>query len=185
MLSSQRPARPEPYRGAPGRDTPRRAAWYNPELRIGEAERAEVADRLASHYSEGRLDDAEFGERLDQAMTAKTAAELGGLLADLPQTAPSPVPVPVADGSRRHQRRMLRVQYERERERLRHERREHRQAARQPLWHLLRLVLLLGALIAVAATFAHTMMHSVAGWVVLGLVAIAWIGFHGRGYRGR
>lgn len=193
MLSSQTPARqaaPGPGRGAPrrdtsGRDRPRRDTWFDPELRIGDAERAEVADRLAAHYSEGRLDDGEFSDRLDQAMTAKTAAELGGLLADLPQTEPSPVPVPVPLGGRRHQRRMLRVQYDRERERLRHERREHRQVARQPLWHLLRLVLLLGAVIAVAAVFAHTLMHSVDGWVVLGLVALIWIGYHRRGHRGR
>jgi hypothetical protein len=53
-------------------------------MRISDAERAEVADLLSAHYSDGRLDQAEFNQRLDQAMHAKTYAELGGLLADLP-----------------------------------------------------------------------------------------------------
>lgn len=183
MPNSQHPARS----AAPGSysDRQRRDAWYDPDVRVGDAERAAIADQLARHYSEGRLDDAEFSERLDRAMAAKTAADLGELLADLPRTEPAPVPVPVRAGDRRHQRRMLQIQFERERERLRHERREHRRVARQPLWHLIRLALLLGALIAVAAVFAHTLTHSVGAWVVVGLVVVAWIGYQRRGYRGR
>jgi hypothetical protein len=53
-------------------------------LRVSDAERAEVADRLSKHYADGRLDQAEFAERLDQAMAAKTQADLGGLFVDLP-----------------------------------------------------------------------------------------------------
>jgi hypothetical protein len=53
-------------------------------MRISDAERAEVADRLSKHYSDGRLDQAEFNERLDRAMKAKTRADLSGLFADLP-----------------------------------------------------------------------------------------------------
>jgi hypothetical protein len=53
-------------------------------MRISDAERAEVADRLSKHYSDGRLDQAEFNERLDRAMKAKTRADLNGLFADLP-----------------------------------------------------------------------------------------------------
>jgi hypothetical protein len=56
----------------------------DPQMRISDAERAEVADRLSKHYSDGRLDQAEFNERLDRAMKAKTRADLSGLFADLP-----------------------------------------------------------------------------------------------------
>ena len=58
----------------------------NPQMRISDADRAEVADRLSKHYSDGRLDQAEFNERLDRAMKAKTQADLNGLFADLPPT---------------------------------------------------------------------------------------------------
>ena len=58
----------------------------NPQMRISDADRAEVADRLSKHYSDGRLDQAEFNERLDRAMNAKTQADLNGLFADLPAT---------------------------------------------------------------------------------------------------
>lgn len=58
----------------------------NPQMRIADADRAEVADRLSKHYSDGRLDQAEFNERLDRAMNAKTQADLNGLFADLPAT---------------------------------------------------------------------------------------------------
>ena len=58
----------------------------DPNMRISDAERTEVADRLSKHYSDGRLDQAEFNERLDRAMNAKTQADLNGLFADLPAT---------------------------------------------------------------------------------------------------
>jgi len=56
----------------------------DPSLRVGDAERNEVAEALSQHFSDGRLDQAELKERLDQAMTAKTGADLTGLLSDLP-----------------------------------------------------------------------------------------------------
>jgi hypothetical protein len=56
----------------------------DPQLRISDAERAEVADRLSKHYGDGRLDQAEFNERLDRAMKAKTQSDLNGLFTDLP-----------------------------------------------------------------------------------------------------
>ncbi len=62
----------------------RRASSVDPQLRVSDAERADVADRLSKHYSDGRLDQAEFNERLDQAMKAKTRSDLNGLFADLP-----------------------------------------------------------------------------------------------------
>ena len=60
------------------------------ELRVSDAERADVADRLSKHYGDGRLDQAEFNERLDRAMSATTRSDLSGLLADLPGTEPPP-----------------------------------------------------------------------------------------------
>ncbi len=79
----------------------RRASYAN--MRISDAERAEVADLLSSHYSDGRLDQAEFNQRLDQAMHAKTYADLSGLLADLPPTDAAPP----AEIARQHSGRSL------------------------------------------------------------------------------
>lgn len=63
--------------------------FVDPQMRISDADRADVADRLSQHYSDGRLDQPEFNERLDRAMKAKTQADLTGLFTDLP-----PVDVP-------------------------------------------------------------------------------------------
>src|SRR5271169_5059266 len=113
----------------PGASAPRRSDWQQANVRIGDVERTDVADRLAKHFSDGRLDEAEFGDRLDRAMRAKTMADLTGLLTDLPETEPVP-PLPEPGRGRRHQRRMLRLQLERERQRLKHERRAYRHAER-------------------------------------------------------
>jgi hypothetical protein len=59
-------------------------------LRVSDADRQAVADELAKHYGEGRLDKAEFDERVSQAMSAKTRGDLNGLFDDLPDlTAPA------------------------------------------------------------------------------------------------
>ena len=66
-------------------DSPRnRACYANPAMRVSDAERAEVADRLSQHFGDGRLDQEEFDRRLHQAMSAVTQADLAGLFADLP-----------------------------------------------------------------------------------------------------
>ena len=59
-------------------------------MRVSDAERAEVADQLAQHYGDGRLDQAELDDRLGRAMSAKTHADLSGLTADLPPVGPRP-----------------------------------------------------------------------------------------------
>jgi len=56
------------------------------QLRVSDAERQAVTDRLAGHFADGRLDHAEFDERVGRAMSAKTRADLSGLFADLPDT---------------------------------------------------------------------------------------------------
>jgi hypothetical protein len=63
-------------------------------LRVSDAERDAVAAELGEHLKEGRLDTAEFDERVGQAVTAKTRSDLDRLLADLPR--PEPVPPPAA-----------------------------------------------------------------------------------------
>ncbi len=61
-------------------------------LRVSDAERETAADRLAEHFAAGRLDLAEFYDRVGRAMSAKTGADLSGLFADLPETGAPAVP---------------------------------------------------------------------------------------------
>ncbi len=63
-------------------------------MRASDAERNAVADKLSRHFGDGRLDQAEFKERLDTAMSATTRAELGGLFHDLPRLSEEPPPPP-------------------------------------------------------------------------------------------
>jgi hypothetical protein len=62
----------------------RRAGRADAHLRASDAERNEVAERLARHFADGRLDQAEYRARLDRAMGATTRGDLGGLFDDLP-----------------------------------------------------------------------------------------------------
>ena len=78
-------------------------------LRISDAERADVADLLSKHYGDGRLDQSEFNQRLDQAMKAKTYADLDGILTDLPRTDAEASEAPKATARRRHEHRHLRA----------------------------------------------------------------------------
>src|SRR5215471_7153623 len=72
--------------------------FTDPQMRISDADRADVADRLSKHYSDGRLDQAEFNERLDRAMKAKTQADLAGLFTDLPAIGGAPNTAPQPGG---------------------------------------------------------------------------------------
>ena len=157
----------------------RRASWPAADMRVGDAERAEIADRLARHFSDGRLDEAEFSERLDRAMRAKTKADLSGLLADLPGDESEPAP----PAGRRHQRKMLKAQLERERLHLRHEQRAHRRAERELRWRTLRWIPLLIAVIVGAIIIAHTLAHSIAAWLVIGLITFLWLRRNAAGSR--
>ena len=62
----------------PRGSTPRRRdrSTADASMRVSDAERSDVADRLAQHYGDGRLDQAELDERLSRAMSAKTQADL-------------------------------------------------------------------------------------------------------------
>jgi GntR family transcriptional regulator len=69
-------------------------------LRVSDAERETAAGLLAEYFAAGRLDQAEFDERVGRAMSAKTRADLTGLFADLPETGTAAVPeLPRSAGS--------------------------------------------------------------------------------------
>ncbi len=86
--------------------------WYTPysdqHMRVSDAERQAVADRLAEHFSAGRLDQAEFDERVGRAMGAKTRADLDGLFDDLPGTG-APAAATTGQPRRRHRHPVLLV----------------------------------------------------------------------------
>ena len=56
-------------------------------IRIGTAEREQAVKALGEHFSQGRLEPAEFEERMTAAYAARTAAELDRLFDDLPSPA--------------------------------------------------------------------------------------------------
>ena len=78
-------------------------------MRVSDAERQAVADRLAEHFSSGRLDQAEFDERVGKAMSAKTRADLNGLFDDLPETGAPAAMDPTGQPSRRRRHPILLV----------------------------------------------------------------------------
>jgi hypothetical protein len=128
-------------------------------MRVSDAERAEVADRLSKHYSDGRLDEAEFNERIDQAMRAKTHADLGGLLSDLPASEPAETPKSAkASGTAAPVPRP------------RPARRNHR---------FLELVLII--LVAVIAW--NVLVHSFIPWLLIGVIAVLWLLYGPRRHR--
>jgi len=62
-----------------------RIAGRNPDLRAGDEDREQIAERLRTSHAEGRLDLAEFQQRLERCYEAKTIGELDELVVDLPQ----------------------------------------------------------------------------------------------------
>jgi Domain of unknown function (DUF1707) len=65
---------------------------YNPagsprdrSFRVGDKERDAVSEILRRAHVEGRLDEDEFQSRLERCLTAKTYADLDGLIADFPR----------------------------------------------------------------------------------------------------
>jgi Domain of unknown function (DUF1707) len=169
--------------GSPQQTGPalRRAGWPGSQMRVGDAERMAIADRLAKHFVDGRLDETEFDARLDRAMRATTMADLTGLLADLPDDEPAQPQSPTA--TQRHQRKMLRAQLERERLHLRHERRRQRQAARRHGVRSLSWVLVFVAAVIGLIIVVHTLTHSLGVWLLLGLIAFLWLRRDGGRYR--
>ncbi len=68
----------------------------NPAIRASDRERDAATHRLQEAFAEGRLDDTEFDTRMRSALSARTRADLDGLLADLPQASPAASPPAVA-----------------------------------------------------------------------------------------
>lgn len=68
---------PEPARARDEQDR-------RPEIRIGDREREQAVTHLGVAFGEGRLDVAEYDERVAAAYGAKTASDLLHLTADLP-----------------------------------------------------------------------------------------------------
>ena len=60
-----------------------------PEIRASDRERDAATHQLQAAFAEGRLDDAEFDERMRAALTARTRGQLEQLLTDLPDSLPS------------------------------------------------------------------------------------------------
>ncbi|MFF9360641.1 DUF1707 SHOCT-like domain-containing protein [Streptomyces griseoluteus] len=82
----------------------RRSPGPVPDLRASDADRERVAEILRDGLAEGRLDMAEFEERLESAYRARTYGELAPLTSDLPAAPTAAAPVsfskrPVDDGS--------------------------------------------------------------------------------------
>jgi hypothetical protein len=76
----------------------REAKPHAPGMRVSDQERDATVQRLQVAFAEGRLDDAEFDERMRSALAARTYGDLDALLTDLPGaagSAPAP-PRPVA-----------------------------------------------------------------------------------------
>lgn len=64
-----------------------------PQTRVSDQDRDAVVQRLQVAFAEGRLDDGEFDQRSHAALSARTAADLTGLYADLPDAAGPPPPL--------------------------------------------------------------------------------------------
>jgi hypothetical protein len=67
----------------------RRIRYSDQHLRVSDADRNSVAELLGQHYADGRLDQAEFDDRISRTMAAKTRGDLAGLFDDLPEAGPS------------------------------------------------------------------------------------------------
>jgi phage shock protein PspC (stress-responsive transcriptional regulator) len=70
----------------------RRIRYADQHIRVSDAERNSVAEQLGVHYADGRLDQAEFDERISRTMSAKTRGDLAGLFDDLPDPGPAGAP---------------------------------------------------------------------------------------------
>jgi hypothetical protein len=61
-------------------------------MRASDRDRDRTADMLREHHAAGRLDAAEFAERLDKVYAARTLGDLDELTADLPAIDRYPLP---------------------------------------------------------------------------------------------
>ena len=73
-------------RGGAGASPASGGVYSDQHLRVSDAEREAVCGRLAEHLAAGRLDQAEFDDRVRRATSAKTRGDLRGLFGDLSET---------------------------------------------------------------------------------------------------
>lgn len=148
--------------GKPEPEPRPRAAYGSPSMRISDAERAEVSDRLSQHYGDGRLDEAEFSKRLDQAMHAVTQSDLTGLFDDLPDGAAGHGGP--ADGGRpasgRASRRVTSSECSGPASR-----------SRRPAAQLVKLAVL----IVIAAIVGHALTNLFVPWILIAVVVVLWL----------
>jgi hypothetical protein len=71
-----------------------------PSIRASDEDRQRVVDQLGEHHVAGRLDQAEFDDRMRAAYTAKTLGDLALLMHDLPHVPPEAKPAQAADARR-------------------------------------------------------------------------------------
>jgi hypothetical protein len=64
----------------------------NPRIRASDQDRDRTAELLREHHALGRLDAAEFAERIDKSFSARTVNDLDDLTADLPAIDLYPLP---------------------------------------------------------------------------------------------
>ena len=60
----------------------------HPSLRASDADREQLVDVLKNAFTEGRLSQDEYNDRMERAYTAKTYGELRALVGDLPAQVP-------------------------------------------------------------------------------------------------
>jgi Domain of unknown function (DUF1707) len=131
------------------------------DLRVSDADRQAVADQLSKHFADGRLDQAEFDERLSQAMGAKTYRDLDGLLTDLPSTeAPGGAGLPPAGG--------------------RVTGRDYGSVSQRRFAHPLLLIV---AAVVVLSIASHAALWVFGGWLWIAVIALIVVAFTRRGRR--
>src|SRR3984957_14842572 len=79
-----------------------RGMYSDQHLRVSDAERQAVTDRLSEHYASGRLDPAELDARVGRAVNAKPRGDLSGVVPLVPQGAAPNVAVLGLLRRRRH-----------------------------------------------------------------------------------
>lgn len=67
-------------------------------LRVGDAERDQVASALHEHFAQGRLTREELDERVTAALSATTVGDLRKVTEDLPAAADAPLPLVTGGG---------------------------------------------------------------------------------------
>lgn len=61
----------------------------NEHMRVSDADRERVTERLREHFAEGRLTSDELDERISATLNAKTSADLRAVMTDLPEPEPA------------------------------------------------------------------------------------------------